>query len=166
MRALLRLAVLLTAAAAVATALGQLAARRRTWGDDDADDVSMATCFGGIDRSLRGPALRRARATAWFGGINLDLREATLAPSGAEMELEAIMGGIEATVSPAWRVEVELDAAAGGIDTRVTPTEELPSDAPFLRISAKARLGGILVMTDKDAAAHEDAPREPEPGAA
>lgn len=166
MRALLRLALLLVSAVVVATALGQLAARRRTWGDDDADDVSLATCFGGSERSLRGPALRHVRAAAWFGGINLDLREATLAPGGAEMGLEAIMGGIKATVSPAWRVEVEPDAAAGGIDTRVTPTEELPPDAPLLRVSAKARMGGILVTTGKDAAAHEHGPGAPEPDAA
>lgn len=158
MRVLLRLAALLTLAIAAATAIGQLAARRRTWGDDEADEVSMATCLGGIDRSLGGDALRHVSATAWLGGIDLDLREATLAPEGADVELETVMGGIKLTVSPEWHVEVEQDVSAGGIEERFTPPEELPAGAPLLHVVARARMGGILVTTQEGGAEREGAP--------
>jgi hypothetical protein len=146
---LLRLAALFVLLIAAATAIGQVLARRRTWGDDDADDVSMATCFGGIDRSLHGEGLRHVGASAWFGGVNLDLREATLAPEGADVELDAMMGGIKLTVSPDWHVEVDQDVSAGGIEERLTPLEELPPGAPLLHVVARARMGGILVTTHK-----------------
>ena len=159
MRVLLRLAALVTLALAAATVIGQLLARRRTWGDDEAEDVSMATCFGGIDRSLRGEGLRHVSAAAWLGGINLDLREATLAPEGADVEVEAVMGGIKLTVSPEWHVEVEQDVSAGGIEERLTPPEELPAGAPLLHVVARARMGGILVTTHDGSAERESAPQ-------
>jgi Cell wall-active antibiotics response 4TMS YvqF len=165
MRALFRLAAVLTLAFAAAAAVGQLVARRRTWGDDEADDVSMATCFGGIDRSLRGEALRHVSAAAWLGGINLDLREATLGPEGADVELEAVMGGIKLTVPAEWHVEVEKDVSAGGIDEHVTPAEELPTGAPLLHVVARARMGGVLVTTE-DGAQDRDAASEPAPASA
>jgi hypothetical protein len=158
MRVLIRLAAVLTLATAAAAVVGQLLARRRTWGDDDADDVSMATCFGGIDRSLTGEAVQHVAASAWLGGINLDLREATLAPEGADVELEAMMGGIKLTVPPEWHVEVEQDVAAGGIEERVTPPEELPAGAPLLHVVARARMGGIVVTTQDGSAEREGAP--------
>ena len=160
MRVLLRLAALLALALTAAVAIGQVVARRRTWGDDDADDVSMATCFGGIDRSLTGDHLRHVSATAWFGGVDLDLREATLAPEGANVEIEAVMGGIKLTVSPEWHVEVEQDVSAGGIEERLTPPEELPPGAPLVHIVARARMGGILVTTH-DASTEHEAAAEP-----
>jgi len=147
----------LTLAVAAATVAGQLLARRRTWGEDDADDVSMATCFGGIDRSLNGDAVRHVSASAWLGGIDLDLREATLAPEGADVELEAVMGGIKLTVSPEWHVEVERDVSAGGVEERVTAPEELPSNAPILHVVARARMGGVLVTTHARVAEPETA---------
>jgi len=158
-RVLIRLAAVLTLAVAAAAVVGQLLARRRTWGDDDADDVSMATCFGGIDRSLTGEAVRHVAASAWLGGINLDLREAMLAPEGADVELEAMMGGIKLTVPPEWHVEVEEDVSAGGIEERVTPPEELPAGAPLLHVVARARMGGILVTTHDGSAEREGAPQ-------
>jgi hypothetical protein len=151
-------------AMAAAAVIGQLLARRRTWGEDDADDVSMATCFGGIDRALSGDALRRVGAAAWFGGVNLDLRDATLAAEGADVELDAMMGGIKLTVSPDWHVEVEQDVSAGGIEQRLTPPEELPPGAPLLHVVARARMGGILVTTHHGELDREAAP-EPAPAA-
>ena len=147
MRLLLRLVAVLTLAIAAAAVVGQVLARRRTWGEDDADDVSMATCLGGIDRSLTGDAVRHVSASAWLGGINLDLREATLAPGGADIELDAVMGGIKLTVPAEWHVEVEQDVSAGGVEERLTPADELPADAPSLHVVARARMGGVLVTT-------------------
>jgi hypothetical protein len=42
-------------------------------------------------------------------------------------------------------VLVEDRAKLGGVDTRVTPPEELPDDAPTLRVEATARLGGVAI---------------------
>ena len=97
-------------------------------------------------------------AAAWLGGINLDLRDAKLAPEGADVELEAVMGGIKLTVPAEWRVEVEKDVSAGGIDAHVTPSEELPAGAPLLSVVARARMGGVLVTNGRDEAEREGVP--------
>ena len=158
MRVLLRLAAVLTLAIAAATVVGQLLARRRTWGDDDADDVSMATCFGGIDRSLNGEAVRHVSAAAWLGGINLDLREAKLAPEGADVELEAVMGGIKLTVLAEWRVEVEKDVSAGGYRGSGDAVRGATRRRAAPHVVARARMGGVLVTNGRDEAEREGAP--------
>jgi hypothetical protein len=48
-------------------------------------------------------------------------------------------------------VLVERQAFLGGVDANVTPAEELPDDAPVLRVEATARFGGVAIKA-KDAA--------------
>ena len=52
------------------------------------------------------------------------------------------------TVPSEWRVVVEDRATLGGVEALVTDPEELPDDAPLLRVEAGARLGGVAIMTD------------------
>lgn len=69
-----------------------------------------------------------------MGGIDLDLREATLDPAGAMLVAEAMLGGVKVTVPAGWHVTVEQQARAGGVLARVTEPEDLPADAPRLRV--------------------------------
>ena len=55
------------------------------------------------------------------------------------------------TVPTTWKVLVERQAVLGGVDANVTPAEELPDDAPVLRVEATARFGGVAIKA-KDAA--------------
>jgi hypothetical protein len=54
-------------------------------------------------------------------------------------------GGVNVTVPRAWRVLVEDRSTLGGVDSRVTPPEELPEDAPQLRVLVSARMGGVAI---------------------
>lgn len=128
--------------------VGQLVARRYTEGDAQADEFSLAAILGGAERTCTADALRRGKVLAVCGGVQLDLREATLDPAGAELHVEATMGGVQVLVPETWRVTVEEEAAAGGIDTQVTPPDDLPDAAPALVVRAVARMGGIQVTTD------------------
>lgn len=122
-------------------------ARRRSVGDDEADDISIVTFFGGCQRSIRASALRHVHVEARFGGVDLDLCEATLDPDGAELVVDAGMGGVKVTVPTDWRVTVEQTVRAGGVEVRVTPVDVLSENAPSLRMAATARMGGVLVTT-------------------
>jgi hypothetical protein len=45
-------------------------------------------------------------------------------------------------------VVVDDRARLGGVEALVTDPEELPDDAPLLRVVAVARLGGVSIITD------------------
>ena len=85
---------------------------------------------------------------AGMGGVDVDLRDATLDPTGATVELSAVMGGIQLTVPDTWAVDVDAETLAGGFEANVTPVDQLPDDAPKLRVHAVARMGGALVTTE------------------
>jgi hypothetical protein len=129
-------------------AAGQLLARRKTFGDETADEFAIATYLGGVERTCKSGALRRGSVSVVLGGVDLDLREATLDRSGADLELSATLGGVNVTVPSDWRVVVDGRARLGGVEALVTDPEELPDDAPLLRVAAGARLGGVSIITD------------------
>ena len=76
-----------------------------------------------------------------------------LDPAGATLGLAVTLGGVDLVVPASWKVLVERRAVLGGVDVRVTPPEELPDDAPTLRVTAMARFGGISITTTDPAQA-------------
>jgi Cell wall-active antibiotics response LiaF, C-terminal len=132
---------------AVLWGLGQVLTRRLDKGDAAANELSFAAVFGGKERTSAATALRRVRCLAFCGGAQLDLRDATLDPAGADLDVKAVMGGVQVLVPEEWRVTVEEDTTAGGVDTQVTAPAELPADAPTLVVRAVARMGGVQVTT-------------------
>ena len=126
-------------------AVGQVLARRRTVGDEASDEFELAAYFGGAQRRSTATSLRRGVVRVCCGGVDLDLREAALDPSGATLELSATWGGVNVVVPPGWRVLVEDRSSLGGVDVRVPSPEELPDDAPELRVDVTARMGGVAI---------------------
>lgn len=133
---------------AVLWGVGQLVARRFSEGDAASDEFALAAIFGGAERTSTATALRTGHVKAVCGGIQLDLREASLDPAGADLTVEATMGGVQVLVPADWRVTVDADAKAGGVDVRVQ-ADGLPADAPALRVEAVALMGGIQVTTEE-----------------
>jgi hypothetical protein len=158
-RVLVIVAVKLLVVIAGLVALGQVLARRRTVGDETSDEFAIAVYVGGVQRICRASALRRGDVSVVCGGVDLDLREAELDPGGATLELAATWGGINVTVPTWWHVVVEQRAVLGGVDAKVTEPEELPEDAPELRVGVTARLGGVAIRAAAPAGAG-DAPSE------
>jgi hypothetical protein len=145
MRFLVRAGVGLVVVIVALGVAAQALARRRTVGDETADEFEIATYVGGVQRTCTAASLRRGVVSVVCGGVELDLREATLAPQGATLDLSATWGGVNVVVPRAWRVVVEDRSVLGGFDARVTPPEELPENAPRLDVSVTARLGGVAI---------------------
>jgi hypothetical protein len=122
--------------------------RRLTEGDSESNEFSVAAIVGGVDRASTASALRRGRVVAAVGGVNLDLRGATLDPAGADLRVEAYVGGVQVSVPNTWRVPVQWEAAMGGVEANVPKPDDLPEDAPTLRIDAIARVGGVMVVAE------------------
>jgi hypothetical protein len=124
--------------------------RRLTEGDSESDEFSLAAVIGGTERACTASALRRGRVVAACGGVDLDLRGAKLDPAGAELVVEAYLGGVQVRVPNEWRVAVEAPSTKGAVEAKVAQPDDLPEDAPKLRVKAIARLGGILVTAEPD----------------
>jgi hypothetical protein len=124
--------------------------RRLTDGDSESDEFSLAAVVGGAERASTATALRRGRVVAACGGVDLDLRGAKLDPGGAELLVEAYLGGVQVRVPNEWRIAVEAHSTKGGIETNVAQPDDLPNDAPNLRVKAIARVGGVLITAETD----------------
>jgi predicted membrane protein len=85
------------------------------------------------------------------GGVDLDLRGANLDPTGATLLVQTYCGGVQVQIPEDWRIQLEVDSKMGGVEATVTPPDDLPENAPTLRVEAIARLGGVLVTAESNA---------------
>jgi hypothetical protein len=101
--------------------------------------------FGGIDRRGTWNVPRRMRIVAIFGGANLDLREARFPPGVIDIQVTAVMGGINIVVPPGLAVQMHGSAIMGGFaDVNRSPAYPDP-DAPLLRIHGLTMMGGVNI---------------------
>jgi predicted membrane protein len=135
---------------ALASAIGQLVAKRLTSGDEESDEFKLAAIVGGTEFHSRAAALRSASAWAAVGGVQIDLQDASLDPDGATLELTAIVGGIQVVVPPEWAVHLESHGAMGGVDQHVTELSDLPSDAFALHVTTTTWMGGVQITNVSD----------------
>jgi hypothetical protein len=147
---LLRVLVVLIGLSVAAWIGGLLVARRLTIGDEDSDEFQLAIIMGGKESHSHAAHLKSATVITCLGGMALDLREATLDASGASRELRTTIGGIEVRVPQSWAVEVDQETVGEALEVDVTSPEDLPEDAPKLRIHAVTRMGGGLITARKD----------------
>ena len=129
----------------LASAVGQLVAKRMTFGDENSDAFRLAAIGGGKELRSRATAFRSASALAVMGGVEIDLREATLDPGGATLDVTAVMGGVEITLPPDCAVEIETHGSMGGVDTRLTESTDQQAGAPTLHLRVNAWLGGVQI---------------------
>ncbi|HLK37339.1 MAG TPA: LiaF domain-containing protein [Polyangiaceae bacterium] len=119
----------------------------------------LVAVLGGVERAGRWTVPRRLRATALLGGMVLDLRDAVLPPGTTEIDVLAVMGGVQIVVPPTLSVEVAGNAFMGGF----AHVERVPSDPdperPLLRVRGLALLGGVAVETRLAGESERDAHR-------
>ncbi len=106
------------------------------------NDLDAFAMFSGLERCIESQNFRGGKATAIMGAIDLDFTQARLAEGKANIELTAILGGIEIKVPRSWRVEVDGHPILGGIEQKHTFTPGTEA-AQTLYVRATAILGGI-----------------------
>jgi hypothetical protein len=120
------------------------------------DDATLATwprrkrltaILGGFEKRGAWTCPRHVSVTAVMGGAEVDLREAEMAPGVTEMNVIAIMGGVELIVPPWLSVEVDATAILGGFEElHRAPTTPEPGRR-VLRITGVAIMGGVSIET-------------------
>ena len=86
---------------------------------------------------------RRLRVVAVMGGVDLDLRQAELPPGVTEIHAFVLMGGLQVLVPPGVRLETDGFAFMGGFEDRIDDPGAAPRDAPVVRITGIAIMGGV-----------------------
>jgi len=101
--------------------------------------------MGGATRKGSWLIPRELKVLAFMGGAEIDLREAKFAPGVTEVDVTAVMGGVEIIVPYGVRVEVIGAAFMGGFETDAGDADALDPWQPVLRVTGLAVMAGVEV---------------------
>jgi hypothetical protein len=119
----------------------------------------MLAIMGGADRRGAWNVPRSLRITAMMGGVHLDFREARLPAGPIDVEIFALMGGVQIIVPPGLPVEVHGSAIMGGFaDVTRAPADPDP-EQPLLRVHGFVVMGGVDVRLQLPGESEHDARR-------
>jgi hypothetical protein len=103
----------------------------------------LVAIMGGGSRRGNWMVPRHLKIYTVMGGMELDMREATFAPGVTEIEIFAMMGGVDILVPPGVRVEVMGAGIMGGFDVSAGDASTYSDEGPVLRLSGVAIMGGV-----------------------
>ncbi|MEU5715604.1 DUF1707 domain-containing protein [Streptomyces sp. NPDC020403] len=101
--------------------------------------------WGGFARKGRWTVGRAFTAFAMWGGGEIDLREADFEDREVVIRCLTIMGGIQVKVPPNVHLHVNGIGIMGGFDERTKDAGEPDPDAPRVRVTGFALMGGVGV---------------------
>jgi hypothetical protein len=83
-----------------------------------------------------------------MGAVELDLRGAKIVSSPAVLDVFALWGGIEITVSPDWKVDIQVVPILGGVENKARSMAP-PAGGPeqVLIVRGTALMGGIEIKS-------------------
>ncbi len=120
------------------------------------DHQFVVALMGGAMRKGPWSPARNVYVTTLMGGASLDFREASLDSGVTEVYVLAIMGGVEIIVPPGLQVESNGIGIMGGFDHGRGASRSPDPNAPILRITGLALMGGVEIKerepgeTEKD----------------
>lgn len=91
------------------------------------------------------PVPRHLKVLTVMGGIVLDLREAIIAPGVSEIEITAVMAGVEIFVPPGVRVECTGSAFMGAFEVHQRAQASAAGNDRVLRVTGFALMAGVEV---------------------
>jgi len=119
----------------------------------------LLAVMGGADRRGTWSVPRSLRIVAMMGGVNLDFREARFPAGVVDIEIFAMMGGVQITVPPGLPVEIHGSAIMGGFaDVTRAPANPDP-ELPLLRVHGFVVMGGVDVRMRLPGESDHDAHR-------
>ncbi len=124
------------------------------------DSQTVLAVMGGAERTGGWISSRKLSVFALMGGAVLDFRETPMPEGITELEIFALMGGVEIIVPPGLRVASDGFGIMGGFVHTGDPTSPTPgADAPLLRVTGIALMGGVEVIERRPGESAKDASR-------
>lgn len=115
--------------------------------EPETEEIDLVSIFEGKELVSSADPFYGGKVTAMFGGVLLDLRKAQPAPTGIDIDLAVLMGGVSLVVPEGWRVKTNgrLKIFAGGFaDNTKTTADE---DVPVVTIRGFITMGGFQATT-------------------
>ena len=126
--------------------------------DRPGTSVIVGIMGGGTRKGAWRPA-RRNWAVGILGGFELDFRDAELSEGVTEVRVFAVMGGGEIVVPPDVVVEVSGVGIMGGFEHNAGEAAAYHPDAPVIRVTGFACMGGASVIVRRPGETAGDARR-------
>jgi hypothetical protein len=98
--------------------------------------------LGETERRWRWRVAPRLTAVSVLGRCVLDLRAATFTAPVTTITAVTVLSGVDVLIPPGVRVELSVYGLFGGANSLV-PQQELPADAPLVRVRCFALAGGV-----------------------
>ena len=103
----------------------------------------IGAVMGGTSRKGAWHVPQHLKVLAVMGGVELDLSGACFAPGITEIEVYALMGGVEVIVPHGVRVEALGVAFMGGFDATAGDVQILDPLQPVIRLTGFAGMGAV-----------------------
>ena len=107
------------------------------------DQQTLVAVMGGVERRGRWVPAKNTLVICCMGGAQLDFREVELPPGETEVTVVCIMGGAEIITPPGMNVDTGGLAIMGGFAHRHDRPPVTELNAPVLRITGFALMGGV-----------------------
>jgi hypothetical protein len=116
---------------------------KSTWSMGADGRVKMDVVMAGANRRSSAGAFRGGEINAVLGNIELDLRDATLTDGRTELEVNAILGGVQLLVPRRWRIESQIVSVLGSVEDHTR--SEPGAGSEVLVLLGNTALGGIEI---------------------
>lgn len=108
------------------------------------DKLNVKTFFSGTELRSRSEHFQGGTISTIFGGAEIDLRDAVFDPSGAQLEITSVFGGVEIKVPENVHVEISGTPVFGGWED-VTRRKNKEGNIIILKIHAILVFSGVEI---------------------
>lgn len=113
--------------------------------EPDTEEIDLVAIFEGKQLVSSADPFYGGQVLAMFGGVLLDLRKVQPAPTGIELSISVLMGGVSIVVPEGWRVTYDGNVFMGGWSDETRTTAD--DDVPTVKVSGKVIMGGLQATT-------------------
>lgn len=107
------------------------------------DDINEVAIFSGSAKRVQSSAFTGGKAASIFSGMDLDLTHAKIKGKRADLELNAVFGGLKVIVPKDWHVVTEGAGVLGGFTNHTSGGTE---SSPKLYVRGGAIFGGVEIV--------------------
>ena len=111
----------------------------------ETEEIDLVAIFEGKELVSTADPFYGGKVLSMFGGVMMDLRKATPSPTGVDLDLMILMGGLQLIVPEGWRVKNNAKIFAGGLDDGTKTTAD--EDVPNVNLRGTIAMGGVQVVT-------------------
>lgn len=111
----------------------------------ETEEIDLVAIFEGKELVSTADPFFGGKVLTMFGGVMMDLRRATPSPTGVDIDVMVVMGGLSIVVPEGWRVHNNTKIVAGGIDDRTKTTAD--EDVPNVNLRGTILMGGVSIVT-------------------